>query len=50
MNHVSEGTPDDHVRLYGVRAEDMIYSETCPLCNTRIDGRGWCGCDTIGGD
>jgi hypothetical protein len=22
----------------------------CQFCNTRIDEKGWCGCDTIGGD
>ena len=26
------------------------YGEVCPLCQTRIDDRGLCGCDTIGGD
>jgi hypothetical protein len=24
--------------------------EFCQFCNTRIDEKGWCGCDTIGGD
>jgi CBS domain-containing protein len=26
------------------------YGELCPLCNTRIDDRGLCGCGTMGGD
>jgi CBS domain-containing protein len=26
------------------------YGELCPICNTRIDDRGLCGCGTIGGD
>jgi hypothetical protein len=25
-------------------------AEFCQFCNTRIDEKGWCGCDTIGGD
>lgn len=25
------------------------YGEVCPLCHTRIDDRGLCGCDTMGG-
>ncbi len=25
------------------------YGELCPLCNTRIDDRGLCGCGTMGG-
>ena len=42
---------DEHVKLYGKRAEDLRYGEeTCPRCKTRIDEIGWCGCDTIGGD
>jgi hypothetical protein len=41
---------DDHVKLYGKKADELKYSdEFCPLCNTRIDERGWCGCGTIGG-
>jgi hypothetical protein len=47
---MSEDTIDDHKKLYGVKAEEMSYAELCPLCNTRIDGVGWCACDTIGGD
>lgn len=26
------------------------YGEVCPICLTRIDDHGLCGCDTIGGD
>lgn len=26
------------------------YGELCPLCNTRIDDKGLCGCGTTGGD
>lgn len=42
---------DYHFKLYGKRAEDLRYDdETCPVCRTRIDEHGWCGCGTIGGD
>ncbi len=42
---------DDHLMLYGKRADELKYGEeTCPVCRTRIDETGWCGCDTIGGD
>jgi hypothetical protein len=42
---------DDHVRLYGMRANEFEYSdETCPICNNRIDALGLCGHGNIGGD
>ncbi len=42
---------DYHLRLYGKRASELEYtSEVCQFCLTRIDERGWCACDTIGGD
>ena len=43
---------DYHVRLFGKRAEQVIYYEdqVCPICNSRIDEGGWCACGTIGGD
>jgi len=42
---------DDHVKLYGVRADEFRYTnELCPICNNRIDGLGWRGHDNIGGD
>jgi hypothetical protein len=42
---------DDHVRLYGMRADEFEYTkELCPTCDNRIDGRGWCGHGNIGGD
>ena len=41
---------DDHVRLYGVRADEFEYTdELCPICDNRIDGLGWCGHGNIGG-
>ena len=41
---------DDHVRLYGVRADDFEYTnELCPICDNRIDILGWCGHGNIGG-
>ncbi len=43
---------DYHFRLFGKRADEIVYrdDDECPLCHSRIDERGWCGCDTIGGD
>jgi hypothetical protein len=42
---------DPHEEIFGKKAEDFKYSDdVCPNCNTRIDERGWCACDTIGGD
>ena len=43
---------DYHVKLFGKRAEQVIYFENqlCPICNNSIDERGWCGCGNIGGD
>jgi hypothetical protein len=42
---------DDHVRLYGMRADEFQYSnEICPTCDNRIDSLGWCGHGNIGGD
>jgi hypothetical protein len=42
---------DDHVRLFGMRAEEFRYTdETCPICNSRIDELGLCGHGNIGGD
>jgi hypothetical protein len=41
---------DEHMRVFGIKAEEVVYSNLCPLCNTRIDSKGWCACDTIGGD
>jgi hypothetical protein len=41
---------DDHVRLYGMRADEFKYlRETCPVCENRIDELGWCGHGNIGG-
>lgn len=41
---------DDHVRLYGMRADEFKYlSETCPICDNRIDELGLCGHGNIGG-
>jgi len=47
-----EDVIDYHVRLFGKRAEQIIYYEdqVCPICKIRIDERGWCACGTIGGD
>ncbi len=42
---------DDHVRLFGMRADEFQYSkEICPTCDNRIDSLGWCGHGNIGGD
>ncbi len=42
---------DDHVRLYGMRADEFRYTdEICPTCNNRIDELGLCGHGNIGGD
>lgn len=42
---------DDHVRLYGMKADEFEYSdEVCPICDNRIDSLGWCGHGNIGGD
>ena len=42
---------DDHVRLYGMRADEFRYSdEDCPICNNRIDSLALCGHGNIGGD
>ena len=39
-------------RAGGVEADEQMavrYGEVCPICRTRIDDRGLCGCGTIGG-
>jgi len=42
---------DDHVRRYGMRADEFKYlDETCPICDNRIDEFLWCGHGNIGGD
>ena len=40
---------DYHLKLFGKRADEIVYGDECPLCHSRIDEIGWCGCDTIGG-
>jgi hypothetical protein len=51
MNEYARDEADFHTRLYGKPADEFVYtSDDCPVCHSRIDERGWCGCDTIGGD
>jgi hypothetical protein len=45
------GDLDDHVRLYGMRADEFEYTkEICPTCENRIGELGLCGHWIIGGD
>lgn len=42
---------DYYLKLLGKRADEIKYlDEVRPFCSSRIDGNGWCTCDTIGGD
>jgi len=52
MNEQATDDVDYHTKLYGKAADEFIYyaDDECPICHSRIDERGWCGCGTIGGD
>jgi len=43
---------DYHKKRFGKRAGEIVYdnNDECPICHSRVDERGWCGCGTIGGD
>jgi len=51
MNEQATDDVDYHTKLYGKAADEFVYADDeCPICHSRIDERGWCGCGTIGGD
>jgi hypothetical protein len=40
---------DDHVRIFGKRAEDVVYTDkVCDRCLSRIDEFGHCACGAGG--
>lgn len=38
-----------HEEIWGKSPETVVYGEYCPLCDTRIDEFGLCGCGAGGG-
>jgi len=39
---------DEHFELFGKKASEVEFGESCPLCNSRIDEFGYCACDAGG--
>jgi len=39
---------DEHFALFGKKASEVEYGESCPLCNSRIDEFGYCACEAGG--
>ena len=39
---------DEHLALFGKRASEVKYGESCPICNSRIDEFGYCACEAGG--
>ena len=39
---------DDHFKIFGKDASEVIYGEKCPVCDVRIDEYGFCSCGSNG--
>jgi hypothetical protein len=39
---------DGHFELFGKKASEVEYGESCPICNRRIDEFGYCACEAGG--
>jgi len=39
---------DEHFELFGKKASEVEYGESCPICNSRIDEFGYCACEAGG--